>query len=57
MRKTFRWFPHPDLELHEADILAELPALSGWAPAADSPLVEEVVDQLPALAGLQESRA
>lgn len=43
----------PVLDLHEADILAELPSLSGWVEAAPTPLTREVLDELPALAGLQ----
>lgn len=48
------WFlPSPVLELHEADILAELPSLSDWVQAGPTPLTREVLDELPALAGLQ----
>lgn len=47
----------PALELHEADIIAELPSLSDWVPVTATRLTAEVLGELPALAGLQESRA
>ena len=46
----------PALDLHEADILAELPSLNGWVPVPPSPLLREVLDELPAIAGAMESR-
>ena len=55
--KTFQFLPHPALELHESDILADLPSLSGWVPQPPTRLEREVLDELPALAGLQESLA
>jgi hypothetical protein len=47
----------PALDLHEADIIAELPSLSDWVPAATSRLTTEVLGELPAIAGLQAARA
>jgi hypothetical protein len=47
----------PALELHEADIIAELPSLADWVPAATSRLTAEVLGDLPAIAGLQALRA
>jgi hypothetical protein len=51
---TIQLLRNPALELHEADILAELPSLSGWAPVPPTPLLREVLDELPAIAGIQE---
>lgn len=53
---TIKLLRDPELDLHEADILAELPSLSGWAPVPPSPLAREVLDELPAFAGIRGSR-
>ncbi|MFN3430335.1 MAG: hypothetical protein ACK46X_10310 [Candidatus Sericytochromatia bacterium] len=47
----------PALELHEADLLAELPSLSDWVPVTTTRLTAEVLGELPALAGLQALQA
>ena len=56
MTTTMIWLDHdPDLALTEADILCDLPALSGWAPATarETRLAEEGLDELPAWAGFR----
>jgi hypothetical protein len=55
--RTIWLLPAAELDLHEADILADLPALSNWAIAPATPASRELIDELPAYAGLQESQA
>jgi hypothetical protein len=47
----------PALELHEADIIAELPSLCDWVPVTTSRLTNEVLGDLPAIARLHALRA
>jgi hypothetical protein len=52
MRHTFQWLPDPALDLSEADVLAELPALTAWVSPDADPRERELVSELPSLLAL-----
>ena len=55
--KSISLFRPASWGLQEADILAELPALSDWVVPTPTPLEREVLGELPALAAMEDFSA